>query len=112
MEQQSLMLEVNGIRMHAMQAGKGPVVLLLHGFPDTHAVWRKQIGALVAAGYRVVAPDLRGYGRTDAPHGVAAYGLDHLRADVLALLDALHVDRVDLVGHDWGGIIAWQIAAL
>jgi pimeloyl-ACP methyl ester carboxylesterase len=112
MKHESLMLDVNGIRMHAVEAGSGPVILLLHGFPDTHAVWRKQIDVLAAAGYRVVAPDLRGYGRTEAPQSVAAYTLDKLRADVLALLDVLHIDRVDLVGHDWGGIIAWQIAAL
>jgi len=112
MQQESLMLDVNGIRMHVMQAGHGPVVMLLHGFPDTHVVWRKQIGVLVAAGYRVVVPDLRGYGRTEAPHGVHAYTVDKLRADVLGVLDALAIDRVDLVGHDWGGILAWQIAAL
>jgi pimeloyl-ACP methyl ester carboxylesterase len=112
MNHESLMLEVNGIRLHAVQAGSGPAVLLLHGFPDTHLVWRKQIDVLAAAGYRVIAPDLRGYGQTEAPHGVAAYTLDKLRVDVLGLLDALHIDRIDLIGHDWGGIIAWQIAAL
>ncbi|QJD99979.1 alpha/beta fold hydrolase [Massilia forsythiae] len=112
MVDESLMLDVNGIRMHVTATGQGPAVLLLHGFPDTHAVWRKQVGVLAAAGYRVLAPDLRGYGRTDAPSAVAAYTLDKLRADVLALLDALKIDKVRLVGHDWGGIIAWQLAAL
>jgi len=109
---ESLMLDVNGIRMHATTTGQGPTVLLLHGFPDTHAVWRKQVGPLAAAGYRVIAPDLRGYGRTEAPGGVYDYTLDKLRADVIALLDVLEIDKVILVGHDWGGLIGWQIAAL
>lgn len=109
---ESLMLDVNGIRMHATMTGQGPTVLLLHGFPDTHAVWRKQIGPLATAGYRVLAPDLRGYGRTEAPGGIYDYTLDKLRADVIGLLDALEIDKVILVGHDWGGVIGWQIAAL
>jgi pimeloyl-ACP methyl ester carboxylesterase len=109
---ESLMLEVNGIRLHAVTTGQGPTVLLLHGFPDTHIVWRKQVGALAAAGYRVLAPDLRGYGRSDAPAGVHDYTLEKLRGDVLGLLDALHIDKVSLVGHDWGGLIGWQLAAL
>lgn len=109
---ESLMLDVNGIRMHATMTGEGPTVLLLHGFPDTHAVWRKQVGPLAAAGYRVLAPDLRGYGRTEAPGGIYDYTLDKLRADVISLLDALEIDKVILVGHDWGGLIGWQIAAL
>src|SRR5438094_6327568 len=109
---ESLMLDVNGIRMHATTTGQGPTVLLLHGFPDTHAVWRKQVGPLAAAGYRVLAPDLRGYGRSEAPGGVYDYTLDKLRADVISLLDALHIDKVTLVGHDWGGLIGWQIAAM
>lgn len=109
---ESLMLDVNGIRIHATTTGQGPAVLLLHGFPDTHIVWRKQIGPLAAVGYRVVALDLRGYGRSDAPGGVNDYTLDRLRADVLGVLDALHIDKAFIVGHDWGGIIGWQIAAL
>lgn len=109
---ESLMLDVNGIRMHATTTGEGPTVLLLHGFPDTHAVWRKQVGPLAAAGYRVLAPDLRGYGRTEAPGGIYDYTLDKLRTDVISLLDALEIDKVILVGHDWGGLIGWQIAAL
>jgi pimeloyl-ACP methyl ester carboxylesterase len=109
---ESLMLEVNGIRLHAVTTGQGPTVLLLHGFPDTHIVWRKQVGALAAAGYRVLVPDLRGYGRSDAPAGIHDYTLEKLRGDVLGLLDALHIDKVSLVGHDWGGLIGWQLAAL
>ncbi|WP_229412591.1 alpha/beta fold hydrolase [Massilia sp. Root335] len=109
---ESLMLDVNGIHIHTTTTGQGPAVLLLHGFPDTHLVWRKQVPALAAAGFRVLAPDLRGYGRSDAPGGVFDYTMDKLRGDVLGLLDALHIDKVFLVGHDWGGIIGWQIAAL
>ena len=109
---ESLMLDVNGIRIHTTTTGQGPAVLLLHGFPDTHIVWRKQVPVLAAAGFRVLAPDLRGYGRSDAPGGVFDYTMDKLRGDMLGLLDALHIDNVFLVGHDWGGIIGWQIAAL
>jgi len=109
---ESLMLDVNGLRMHVTMTGEGPPVLLLHGFPDTHAVWRKQVGVLAAAGYRVLAPDLRGYGRTEAPGGVYDYTLVKLRSDILGLLDALAIPKVSLIGHDWGGIIGWQIAAL
>lgn len=109
---ESLMLEVNGIRLHTTMTGQGPPVLLLHGFPDTHIVWRKQVSVLAAAGYRVLAPDLRGYGRSDAPGGVHDYTLEKLRGDVLGLLDALKIDKVRLVGHDWGGLIGWQLAAL
>lgn len=112
MKQESVVCKVNGIRMHAVMVGEGPVVMLLHGFPDTHVVWRKQIGVLAAAGYRVLAPDLRGYGHTDAPPGVHEYRLEKCRADLLALLEALRIDRVDLVGHDWGALIAWQLAAM
>jgi pimeloyl-ACP methyl ester carboxylesterase len=100
---------VNGLRMYVAIAGEGPPVLLLHGFPDTHTVWRKQVGALVGAGFRVIAPDLRGYGKTDAPGPVAAYAIEQLRGDVVALLDALGVDKVRLVGHDWGAVVGWQV---
>jgi pimeloyl-ACP methyl ester carboxylesterase len=106
------MVEANGIRIHTTTTGQGPVVLLLHGFPDTHIVWRKQVPVLASAGFRVLAPDLRGYGRTDAPPHIQDYTLDKLRADVLGLLDALKIDKVHLVGHDWGGLIGWQLAAL
>ena len=95
---ESLMLDANGIHMHATTTGQGPVVLLLHGFPDTHIVWRKQIPVLAQAGFRVLAPDLRGYGRTDAPPHVLDYTLDKIRADILGLLDALKIDKATIVG--------------
>lgn len=103
-------LQVNGIEMNVVSAGEGPAVLLLHGFPDTHAIWRHQIPALVEAGYRVIAPDLRGCGLTEMPAGGArAYKLKTLVADVIALLDALKLKQVRLVGHDWGAVISWQL---
>lgn len=109
---ESTMLNINGLRMHVVSAGEGPPVLLLHGFPDTHIVWRNQIQVLANAGYHVIAPDLRGYGKTDAPTQVQAYAMPHLCADVLALLDALDLDKVSLVGHDWGAAIGWRLCAV
>jgi pimeloyl-ACP methyl ester carboxylesterase len=108
-KEESALLDINGLSMHVISAGQGPPVLLLHGFPDTHIVWRKQIEPLVQAGFRVIAPDLRGYGKTDAPVHVHDYSLNHLRNDVLALLDVLGIGRVLLVGHDWGAIIGWSV---
>ncbi|MFC3460217.1 MULTISPECIES: alpha/beta fold hydrolase [Massilia] len=109
MKESSATLSVNGLRMHVMSAGEGPPVLLLHGFPDTHVVWRKQVGPLVRAGYRVIAPDLRGYGQTDAPEAVAAYRTEHLVADMLALLDVMGIPKARVVGHDWGALIGWLL---
>jgi pimeloyl-ACP methyl ester carboxylesterase len=106
---ESSILEVNGLRMHVVSAGQGPPVLLLHGFPDTHAVWRKQVAVLADAGFRVIAPDLRGYGETAAPRQVRDYRLELLRADILDLLRVLGIDKVRLVGHDWGAVIGWQL---
>lgn len=103
---------VNGIDMYVAIAGAGPDVLLLHGFPDTHAVWRKLVPILVAAGYRVIAPDNRGTGASDVPGRVADYRLEHLVADLAALLDVLGIARVRLVAHDWGAVIGWRLAAL
>jgi pimeloyl-ACP methyl ester carboxylesterase len=105
-------VETNGIRMHVAQAGSGPAVLLLHGFPELWWSWRHQIGPLAAAGYRVIAPDLRGYGRTDAPPEPADYAVDKLAADVSGLLDALGEDDAVIVGHDWGANLAWSYALL
>jgi pimeloyl-ACP methyl ester carboxylesterase len=109
LEETAQTLRINGLNMYLASAGQGAPVLLLHGFPDSHTVWRKQIKALAEAGYRVIAPDLRGCGRSDAPKAVKAYTLDRLRDDVLALLDALDIDKVRLVGHDWGAVIGWQL---
>lgn len=103
---------VNGIRLHATEAGPpdGPLAILLHGFPEFRWGWRKQLDALANAGYRVLAPDQRGYHRSDKPPGLAAYHLDVLAADVLALADACGAATFRLVGHDWGGLVAWWVA--
>ena len=109
MKEESLRLSINGLHMHVRSVGQGPAVVLLHGFPDTHTVWRKQVAPLVKAGYRVLAPDLRGYGQTDAPTAVSAYRLEHICHDVLAMLDLLGIGKARLVGHDWGALIGWLL---
>ncbi|XP_078439860.1 epoxide hydrolase 3-like [Wolffia australiana] len=103
-------VEVNGINMHIAEKGEGPVVLLVHGFPELWYSWRHQITALAAAGYRAVAPDLRGYGETDAPQSPAEYSIFHIVGDLVALIDVLGQDQVFVVGHDWGASIAWQLS--
>src|SRR5688572_29564296 len=90
-------VEANGIRMHLAEAGSGPTVLLLHGFPESWYSWRHQLQALAEAGYHAVAPDQRGYGQTDHPDEVRAYTMLHLVGDVVGLLDALGVDRAVVV---------------
>jgi pimeloyl-ACP methyl ester carboxylesterase len=111
MKLDSLSLTVNGLRMQVQSAGQGPAVVLLHGFPDNHVVWRKQIAPLVAAGFRVLAPDLRGCGDSDAPRAVDAYQLQHVCADVLAMLDQLGIEKARIVGHDWGAAVGWMLCA-
>lgn len=103
----------NGLDFHVALAGPadGPPVVLLHGFPEFWYGWRRQIGPLAAAGLRVVVPDQRGYNLTGKPAGVAAYALDRLADDVLAVAEALGHRRFALVGHDWGGVVAWHLAA-
>jgi pimeloyl-ACP methyl ester carboxylesterase len=99
------------VTLRYLEAGAGPLVLLLHGFPDFSYGWRYQLAALAAAGYRAVAPDLRGYNRSSKPRRVAAYDLPVLGADVAALVRALGEERAAaIVGHDWGGVIAWLVA--
>jgi epoxide hydrolase 4 len=110
---ESLRLRANGVELHGVAAGPpdGPMVILLHGFPEFWYGWRHQIGPLAAAGLRVLAPDLRGYNLSSKPEGIAAYTLDVLADDVLGLADALGRRRFAVVGHDWGGILAWHLAA-
>ncbi|HEX6030689.1 MAG TPA: alpha/beta hydrolase [Tepidiformaceae bacterium] len=100
----------NGIDISLAEAGEGPAVLLLHGFPELAYSWRHQLPALAAAGYLAIAPDQRGYGRTTAPAEVEAYGIETLAADALALMDALGQKRFVVVGHDWGAPVAWHLA--
>ena len=98
--------------MHVAEAGSGPLVLLLHGFPESWYSWRHQIAALADAGYHVVAPDQRGYGGTDAPADPAVYSMVHLVGDVIGLLDTLDSETAVVVGHDWGAPVAWHTAQL
>jgi pimeloyl-ACP methyl ester carboxylesterase len=100
----------NGIRMHVAEAGEGPPVILCHGFPELWYSWRHQLPALAGAGYRAVAPDQRGYGRTEGPEEVEAYDADHLAGDLLGLLDRMGEGRAVFVGHDWGAQVVWHLA--
>ncbi|CAN93652.1 MULTISPECIES: alpha/beta fold hydrolase [Sorangium] len=104
---------VNGVRLHVVSAGPatGKPVVLLHGFPDHWYGWRHQIGPLAERGYRVIVPDQRGYNLSEKPSGTDSYKIARLAGDVIGILDALALDRVSLVGHDWGGAVAWWVAA-
>jgi pimeloyl-ACP methyl ester carboxylesterase len=101
-------IATNGIELDVLVMGEGPDVLLVHGFPDDRSVWRKQIPTLVAVGYRVIAPDTRGCGESEAPRDRRAYRIQEHVADLAGVLDALGVDKVKLVGHDWGAALCWQ----
>jgi pimeloyl-ACP methyl ester carboxylesterase len=103
-------LSANGIRVHAAEQGTGPLVLLCHGFPEGWYSWRDQLAALAAAGYHAVAPDMRGYGRTDAPIDIASYGIFDIVGDMIGLVSALGEKQAVIVGHDWGANIAWHAA--
>lgn len=105
-------VETNGIRMHYVEQGLGFPILLLHGFPELWYSWRYQISALADAGFHAIAPDLRGYGETDKPEGIDYYDIHHLVDDLVGLLDALGLERAVIAGHDWGGIITWQMALM
>jgi pimeloyl-ACP methyl ester carboxylesterase len=107
-------IDVNGIRLHVAEAGPedGPLVLLLHGFPEFWYGWKAQIDALAAQGYRVVAPDQRGYNLSDKPEPLKAYAVHELARDAAALITALDREQAYIVGHDWGGIVAWWTAML
>lgn len=102
----------NGVRLHVVEAGpeSGPPAVLLHGFPEFWEGWTRQIGPLARAGFRVIVPDLRGYGLSEKPPGVESYRVSTLQEDVAGLIRALGYERAHVVGHDWGGIIAWALA--
>jgi len=106
-------IESNGVRLHTILAGpaKGPPLILLHGFPEFWYGWRHQIGPLAQAGYRVIVPDQRGYNLSDKPAGVQDYRGEALVADLLGLMQAHALQRVSLIGHDWGAAVAWWAAA-
>ena len=105
-------LKTNGLTLHVVTAGPadGTLLLLLHGYPEFWYGWRNQIEFFARAGYRVVVPDQRGYNLSDKPRGVAAYNLDLLVADGVGLIDAMGRDQAIVVGHDWGGVVAWRMA--
>lgn len=105
-------LPLNGIHMRVAVQGRGPLVLLCHGFPESWCSWRHQLAALASAGYRAVAPDMRGYGGTDAPLDVASYTMLHHVSDMTELVHALSQTQAVIVGHDWGAPVAWSAALL
>jgi len=105
-------VKTNGINMHIAEAGKGPLVVLVHGFPELWYSWRHQIPAIADAGFHVVAPDVRGYGDSDKPHPVEAYAMTEHIADLNGIMDALGEKQAVVIGHDWGAPMAWNAAAL
>jgi epoxide hydrolase 4 len=111
---QTVVYQIGNISIHAVVAGPsdGPVVVLLHGFPEFWYSWHKQIEPLAAAGFRVIVPDQRGYNKSSKPRGAASYALPELTSDVLAIADQLGQERIFLAGHDWGAAVAWSVALL
>jgi pimeloyl-ACP methyl ester carboxylesterase len=105
-------IAAGGVELHVLEQGSGPAVVLCHGFPELAYSWRHQIPALAAAGYRVIAPDMRGFGRSSAPAEVEAYDLLSLCGDLCGLLDACGEEQAIFVGHDWGASVVWQLAAI
>ncbi len=101
-----------GITLSVHEAGEGPAIVLSHGFPELAYSWRHQFAPLVDAGFRVIAPDQRGYGGSDRPEDTAAYDIHHLTGDLVALLDALGIEKAIFVGHDWGGFVVWAMPTL
>jgi len=102
--------EVGAQRLHYVEAGSGPLIVLLHGFPEFSFAWREQIAPLAEAGFHVVAPDLRGYNLSSRPHGIKSYSAARVAEDINALIHELGYDSAMLVGHDWGGTVAWTLA--
>ncbi len=105
-------IDSNGVKLRVAEMGKGPLVILVHGFPESWYSWRHQIPALAAAGYHVVAPDMRGYGKSDKPGPVEDYDIKHLTGDLVAIVDAMGEKTATLVGHDWGAVVSWNAMLL
>src|SRR5450631_359564 len=105
-------VQTNGIRLRVALAGKGPLVVLVHGWPESWYSWRHQIPALAEAGFHVVAPDQRGYGQTDKPEPIEAYHILNLVSDIVGLVNSLGEERAVIVGHDWGAPVAWTSALI
>jgi pimeloyl-ACP methyl ester carboxylesterase len=106
------MIEANGISLYVEEHGEGTPVLMLHGWPDSARLWRHQVPVLASRGYRVITPDLRGFGRSEQPAEVRSYSLRNVIGDITGLLDALDVPAAHVVGHDWGGAVAWLAAIM
>lgn len=102
----------DGLTLAVRDEGQGQPVLLIHGFPDSGHLWRHQVPALLEAGMRAIVPDLRGFGQSDRPEAVEDYAIAHSVADMVAVLDALGEERSHVIGHDWGAVVAWALAAL
>ena len=100
------------IKLDVHDVGEGPAVVFCHGFPELAYSWRHQFEPLVEAGFRVIAPDMRGYGGSDAPEGIETYDIFHLTGDLVGLLDALEIEQAVFVGHDWGGFVVWAMPIL
>jgi pimeloyl-ACP methyl ester carboxylesterase len=111
-ETKDYQIATNGISLHVTELGEGPAVLFCHGFPDTSYTWRRQMEAVASAGYRAIAPDMRGYGRSSAPSESALYTPLHTAGDLIGLLDALDTASAVIVGHDWGATHAWNAAMM
>ncbi len=105
-------IESNGIKLRIAEAGSGPLVIFVHGWPESWYSWRHQLPAVAAAGFHAVAPDMRGYGKSDKPEAVEDYDIQHLTADLVGIVDALGEKQAILVGHDWGAIVAWHAMLL
>ena len=106
------MVETNGIRLHVAEMGQGPAVVFCHGWPETWYSWRHQLPVLAQAGFRALAPDMRGYGRSEAPAPIEAYTQLHIVGDMVGLIDALEIPEAVIVGHDWGAPVAWNAALM
>lgn len=106
------MVETNGIKLRVAEAGQGPLVILIHGWPESWYSWRHQIPVIAAAGYHVIAPDMRGYGGSDKPAAVEDYDITHLSADIVGLVDSMGERQAILIGHDWGSIVTWNSVLL
>lgn len=109
---QQRMIETATLRMNIIEAGEGPLALFCHGFPETSHAWRHQVAALAEADFHAVAPDMRGYGKTESPDETGAYTVFDLVADMVALVDALGEEKAVIVGNDWGATVAWQAALM
>lgn len=105
-------IRCNGVELHVVEEGSGPPVIFSHGFPELAYSWRHQLPAIAEAGYRAIAPDQRGYGRSSRPDAIEDYDIEHLSGDLIALLDEIGEEKAVLVGHDWGSMVVWQTALL